>query len=114
MRKIVFEFDLVICEIVVCSCSFIYDNVSEVMNIVMVWYESVCFVVGKDGWFFMWVIDSKQIFVGQGLLVVYMFYLMKKNFYKNVLCYEVEIFFDSIFICVILRDLYYICECVCC
>ncbi|TNE74284.1 MAG: fatty acid-binding protein DegV, partial [Gammaproteobacteria bacterium] len=56
------------------------------------------------------VIDSKQIFAGQGLLAAHTLNLIKKKLSKNALRHEVETFSDKIYTCVIPRDLHYIRE----
>lgn len=110
MRKIVPQFDMAICETVARSRSLIYDNANEAMNSVMARYEGVRAAAGKDGRFSMRVIDSKQIFAGQGLLAAHTLDLIEKKLHKNALRHEVETFSDSILTCVIPRDLHYIRE----
>ena len=71
MEKIVTEFDVAICETVTRSRSQIFDHASEAMNTVMANYEGARKAAGREGKFSMRVIDSKQIFAGQGLLAVH-------------------------------------------
>ena len=68
MEKIVTQFDIAICETVTKSRSLIFQNATEAMNSVLANYEGAGEAAGRDGRFFMRVIDSKQSFAGQGLL----------------------------------------------
>lgn len=110
MEKIVTEFDVAICETVTRSRSLIYQNASEAMNSVMAHYEEARKAAGRDGKFSMRVIDSKQIFAGQGLLAAHTLKLIGQKVSKNALRHEVETFTDKIYTCVIPRDLHYIRE----
>jgi len=80
------------------------------MNTVMANYERVRQAAGRDGKFSMRVIDSNQIFAGQGLLAAHTLKLIEKKLSKNALRREVETFSENIFTCVIPRDLHYIRE----
>lgn len=71
MEKIVTQFDVAICETVTKTRSLIFQNATEAMNSVLAKYETAREVAGREGRFFMRVIDSKQIFAGQGLLVAH-------------------------------------------
>jgi DegV family protein with EDD domain len=110
MEKIVPQFDVAICETVTRSRSLIYQNASDAMNSVMANYEKVRESSGRDGKFSMRVIDSKQIFAGQGLLAAHTLKLIGSKLSKNALRHEVETFTDKIYTCVIPRDLHYIRE----
>src|SRR5690554_1143676 len=110
MEKIVTEFDVAICETVTKSRSQIFQNAAEAMNSVMAHYEEARKAAGRDGKFSMRVIDSKQIFAGQGLLAAHTLKLIDQKLSKNALRNEVERFSDKIFTCVIPRDLHYIRE----
>ena len=108
MEKIVTEFDMAICETVTRTRSQIFQNATEAMNSVMSHYEGARKAAGRDGKFSMRVIDSKQIFAGQGLLAAHTLRLIGQNVSKNALRQEVESFTDKIYTCVIPRDLHYI------
>ncbi|MDL0430361.1 DegV family protein [Marinobacter sp. TBZ242] len=110
MEKIVTQFDVAICETVTRSRSLIYQNATEAMNSVMSHYQDVREAAGREGKFSMRVIDSKQIFAGQGLLAAHTLRLIDQRLSKNALRNEVEAFTDKIYTCVIPRDLHYIRE----
>lgn len=110
MEKIVTQFDVAICETVTRSRSLIYQNATEAMNSVMSHYQDVRKAAGREGKFSMRVIDSKQIFAGQGLLAAHTLRLIDQKLSKNALRNEVETFTDNIYTCVIPRDLHYIRE----
>lgn len=110
MEKIVTQFDVAICETVTRSRSLIFQNATEAMNTVMSHYEEARKAAGRDGKFSMRVIDSKQIFAGQGLLAAHTLSLIERKLSKNALRNEVETFTDKIYTCVIPRDLHYIRE----
>lgn len=110
MEKIVNEYDVAICETVTRSRSLIYENAAEAMNTIMAKAEDARKAAGKGGRFSMRVIDSKQIFSGQGLLAAHTLRLIDQGVSKNALRHEVEAFTDKIYTCVIPRDLHYIRE----
>ncbi|MEP1214222.1 MAG: DegV family protein [Marinobacter sp.] len=110
MEKIVTQFDVAICETVTRSRSLIFQNATEAMNSVMSHYEEARKAAGREGKFSMRVIDSKQIFAGQGLLAAHTLRLIGQKLSKNALRNEVEAFTDRIYTCVIPRDLHYIRE----
>ncbi|MGM0773158.1 MAG: DegV family protein [Pseudomonadota bacterium] len=110
MEKIVTQFDVAICETVTRSRSLIFQNATEAMNSVMSHYQEARKAAGRDGKFSMRVIDSKQIFAGQGLLAAHTLRLIEQKLSKNALRNEVEMFTDRIYTCVIPRDLHYIRE----
>ncbi|WP_336367980.1 DegV family protein [Marinobacter sp. C2H3] len=110
MEKIVTQFDVAFCETVTRSRSLIYQNATEAMNSVMANYEKARAAAGREGKFSMRVIDSKQIFAGQGLLAAHTLRLIEQRLSKNALRHEVETFTDQIYTCVIPRDLHYIRE----
>ena len=110
MEKIVTEFDVAICETVTRSRSLIFQNATEAMNSVMGHYHEARHAAGREGKFSMRVIDSKQIFAGQGLLAAHTLRLIEQKLSKNALRNEVDTFTDRIYTCVIPRDLHYIRE----
>lgn len=110
MEKIVTEYDVAICETVAKSRSLVFDNATEAMNSVMSHYQEARKAAGRDGKFSMRVIDSKQIFAGQGLLAAHTLKLIDQKLSKNALRNEVETFTGKIYTCVIPRDLHYIRE----
>ncbi|PXX90415.1 fatty acid-binding protein DegV [Marinobacter vulgaris] len=110
MEKIVTQFDVAICETVTRSRSLIFQNATEAMNSVMAHYHEARKVAGRDGTFSMRVVDSRQIFAGQGLLAAHTLRLIGQKLPKNVLRNEIESFTNSIYTCVIPRDLHYIRE----
>lgn len=110
MEKIVTQFDVAMCETVTRSRSLIFQNATEAMNSVMAHYQEARKAAGRDGKFSMRVIDSKQIFAGQGLLAAHTLRLIDQKLPKNALRNEVEMFTDKIYTCVIPRDLHYIRE----
>ncbi|HEY9120389.1 MAG TPA: DegV family protein [Marinobacter sp.] len=110
MEKIVTQFDVAICETVTRSRSLIFQNATEAMNSVMSHYQEARRAAGREGKFSMRVIDSKQIFAGQGLLAAHTLRLIGQKLSKNALRNEVETFTDKIYTCVIPRDLHYIRE----
>ena len=110
MEKIVTEFDIAICETVTRSRSLIFQNATEAMNSVMGHYHEARHAAGREGKFAMRVIDSKQIFAGQGLLAAHTLRLIEQKLSKNALRNEVDTFTDKIYTCVIPRDLHYIRE----
>lgn len=110
MEKIVTQFDVAICETVTRSRSLIFQNATEAMNSVMAHYHEARKVAGRDGTFSMRVLDSRQIFAGQGLLAAHTLRLIGQKLPKNVLRNEIESFTNSIYTCVIPRDLHYIRE----
>lgn len=110
MDKIVTEFDVAICETVTRSRSLIFQNATEAMNSVMGHYHEAREAAGREGKFSMRVIDSKQIFAGQGLLAAHTLRLIEQKLSKNALRNEVDSFTDKIYTCVIPRDLHYIRE----
>ncbi len=110
MEKIVSQFDVAICETVTRSRSLIFQNATEAMNSVMANNEQARAASGREGKFSMRVIDSKQIFAGQGLLAAHTLRLIDQKLSKNALRNEVEKFSDKIYTCVIPRDLHYVRE----
>lgn len=110
LEKIVPQFDVAICETVTRSRSLIFQNASEAMNSVMANHEQARAASGREGKFSMRVIDSKQIFAGQGLLAAHTLRLIDQKLSKNALRNEVERFSDQIYTCIIPRDLHYIRE----
>ncbi|MDX1458744.1 MAG: DegV family protein [Marinobacter sp.] len=110
MEKIVTQFDVAICETVTRSRSLIYQNASQAMNSVMANYQEAREAAGRSGKFSMRVVDSKQIFAGQGLLAAHTLRLINQKLSKNALRHEVEALTDKIYTCVIPRDLHYIRE----
>lgn len=110
MEKIVTQFDVAVCETVTRSRSLIFENATKAMNSVLANYEKARAAAGREGKFSMRVIDSKQIFAGQGLLAAHTLRLINQKVSKNALRHEVETFTDKIYTCVIPRDLHYIRE----
>ncbi|QSP93365.1 DegV family protein [Marinobacter salinisoli] len=110
MEKIVTQYDFAICETVTRSRSLVYQNATEAMNSVMVHYHTAREAAGVQGNFTMRVVDSKQLFAGQGLLAAHTLTLLDKKLSKNALRHEIETFTDKIYTCVIPRDLHYIRE----
>lgn len=110
MEKIVPQFDVAVCETVTRTRSLIYQNATEAMNSVMANHEQARAASGREGKFSMRVIDSKQIFAGQGLLAAHTLRLIDQKLSKNALRNEVEKFSDKIYTCIIPRDLHYIRE----
>ncbi|MFB2764124.1 MULTISPECIES: DegV family protein [Marinobacter] len=110
MEKIVTQFDVAVCETVTRSRSLIFENATKAMNSVLANYEKARAAAGREGKFSMRVIDSKQIFTGQGLLAAHTLRLINQKVSKNALRHEVETFTDKIYTCVIPRDLHYIRE----
>ncbi|HTN32606.1 MAG TPA: DegV family protein [Marinobacter sp.] len=110
MEKIVTQFDIAFCETVTRTRSLIYQNATEAMNSVMADYSKAREASGRKGKFSMRVIDSKQIFAGQGLLAAHTLKLIDRKLSKNALRHEVEVFTDKIYTCVIPRDLTYVRE----
>lgn len=110
MEKIVPQYDVAICETVTRSRSLIFQNATEAMNSVMANHEQARAASGREGKFSMRVIDSKQIFAGQGLLAAHTLRLIDQKLSKNALRNEVERFSDKIYTCIIPRDLHYIRE----
>lgn len=110
LDKIVTKYDVAFCETVARSRSLIYDNASEAMNSVMSHYQEAREAAGVPGKFSMRVIDSGQIFAGQGLLAAYTLDLIAEKHSKNALRHRVEMFSEKIATCVIPRDLHYIRE----
>ncbi|EON91691.1 DegV family protein [Marinobacter lipolyticus SM19] len=110
MEKIVTQYDLAICESVTRTRSLIFQNATEAMNSVMAHYHEPRKAAGREGRFSMRVIDSKQIFAGQGLLAAHTVRLIGQNLSKNALRHQVDSFTDKIYTCVIPRDLHYIRE----
>lgn len=110
MDRIVSRYDVAICETVAKSRSLIFQNATQAMNSVMANYHPVRKAAGVEGNFAMRVVDSKQIFAGQGLLAAHTHHLIKQKLSKNALRYEVDAFTDKIYTCVIPRDLHYIRE----
>lgn len=110
MDKIVTNYDVAICETVTKARSLIFQNATEAMNSVMANYRDVRARAGVEGGFSMRVIDSKQIFAGQGLLAAHTQKLIDQKLTKNQLRHEVDTFTDKIYTCVIPRDLHYIRE----
>ncbi|MGK3847848.1 hypothetical protein, partial [Enterococcus faecium] len=86
--------------------SLIFQNATEAMNSVLSNYERARAAAGREGRFFMRVIDSKQIFAGQGLLAAHTLRLIDQKLTKNALRHELETFTDKIYTCVIPRDLH--------
>lgn len=110
IEKIVPQFDVAICETVTRTRSMIYQNATEAMNSVMANHDQARAASGREGKFSMRVIDSKQIFAGQGLLAAHTLRLIDQKLSKNALRNEVEKFSDKIYTCIIPRDLHYIRE----
>ena len=110
LDKVVPNYDIAICETVDRSRSQIYTNASEAMNMVMAQAKAVREKAGVEGNFTMRVIDSGQLFAGQGLLAAYTMSILDKGLSKNALRHEVERFAEKVHICVVPRDLSYIRE----
>lgn len=110
LSEIVTRYDVAFCETVARSRSLIFQNATEAMNSVMAHYGDARKAAGLEGKFSMRVIDSKQIFAGQGLLAAHTLRLIEQRLPKNALRQQVESFTDQIYTCVIPRDLHYIRE----
>ncbi len=110
MEKVVTQFDVAICETVTRSRSLIFQNATDAYNTVMGSCQQAREAAGVPGKFSMRVIDSKQIFAGQGLLAAHTLRLIDQKLSKNVLRQAVEAFTDRMYTCVIPRDLHYIRE----
>lgn len=110
MEKIVTQFDVAFCETVARSRSLVYQNATEAMNSVMANYEPARVASGRPGKFSMRVIDSRQLFAGQGLLAAYTLKLFEQNLSKNALRNKVEKFSETIHTCMVPHDLHYIRE----
>lgn len=110
LEKIVTEYDMAFCETVDRSRSEIFDNASVAMNQVMARYQPVREKAGKSGPFSMRVIDTGQVFAGQGLMAAHTLRLIDQKLSKNALRHEVERFSDRIYTCLIPRDLHYMRE----
>ncbi|TBW59590.1 DegV family EDD domain-containing protein [Marinobacter halodurans] len=110
LNEIVTQYDVAFCETVTRSRSRIFQNATEAMNSVMAHYHDAREAAGREGKFSMRVIDSKQIFAGQGLLAAHTLRLIDQKLSKNALRQQVEDFTDQIFTAVIPRDLHYIRE----
>ena len=110
MEKIVTEFDVAICETVTRSRSLIFQNATEAMNSVMGHYHEARHASGREGKFSMRVIDSKQIFAGQGLLAAHTLRLIEQKLSKKALRNEVDTFTDRIYTCVVPGELHYMRE----
>ena len=110
LEQVVPNYDVAICETVDRSRSQIYQNASDAMNMVMAQARSVREKAGLEGNFTMRVIDSGQLFAGQGLLAAYTMSLIGKGLSKNALRHEVEKFAEKVWICVVPKDLSYIRE----
>ncbi|MFE8072327.1 DegV family protein [Marinobacteraceae bacterium S3BR75-40.1] len=108
MKDIVPQYDVAFCETVTRSRSLIYDNASNAMQRVMADYRPVRRKHNLNEFFSMRVVDSRSIFAGQGLLAAQTLNLIKQGLSKNVLRQQVDDFTNSIYNCVIPRDLYYI------
>lgn len=68
--KVVVDFDYVLVQMVLKSCSLIFINVIEVFYVILCEYKLIWKQVGVEGFFVLCVIDSQILFVGQGVLVV--------------------------------------------
>lgn len=110
LSDIVTQYDVAFCETVTRERSLIFQNATEAMNSVMSRYHEAREAAGREGKFSMRVIDSKQIFAGQGLLAAHTLKLIDEKLSKNALRQQVETFTDQIYTCVIPRDLHYIRE----
>ena len=110
LEEVVPNYDVAICETVDRTRSQIYNNATEAMNMVMAQARAVREKAGVEGNFTMRVIDSGQLFAGQGLLAAYTVGLLSKGLSKNALRQEVEKFSANLWTCVVPRDLHYIRE----
>lgn len=110
MEEIVTRYDIAFCETVDRSRSEIYENATRAMNEVMSRYQPVREAAGLSGPFTMRVIDTGQVFTGQGLMAAHTLRLIGQKLSKNALRHEVERFSGNIFTCAIPRDLHYIRE----
>lgn len=110
LEEIVTRYDIAFCETVDRSRSEIYDNATRAMNAVMPRYQSSREQAGLTGPFTMRVIDTGQIFAGQGLMAAHTLRLIGQKLSKNALRHEVETFAGNIYTCSIPRDLHYIRE----
>lgn len=108
IKDIITQYDLAFCETVTRTRSLIYQNASEAMQRVMADYRAPRKAAGLNDHFSMRVVDSRSIFAGQGLLAAHTLHLMQEPVSKNALRQRVESFTDSIYNCVIPRDLYYV------
>lgn len=110
LEKIVTEYDMAFCETVDRSRSEIFDNATQAMNQVMARYQPIREKSGRPGPFSMRVIDTGQVFAGQGLMAAHTLRLIDKKLSKNALRHEVESFAGNIYTCSIPRDLHYMRE----
>lgn len=108
IKEIVTQYDVAFCETVTRTRSLIYQNASEAMQRVMADYRAPRKAAGLNDHFSMRVVDSRSLFAGQGLLAAHTLHLMKQQVGKNALRQRVESFTDSLYTCVIPRDLYYV------
>ncbi|MFL1404486.1 DegV family protein [Marinobacter sp. M1N3S26] len=110
LEKVVTAYDMAFCETVDRSRSEIFDNATLAMNQVMARYQPIREKAGRSGPFSMRVVDTGQVFAGQGLMAAHTLRLINQKLSKNALRHQVETFADNIYTCSIPRDLHYIRE----
>ncbi len=110
LEQVVTDYDMAFCEMVDRSRSEIFSNATQAMNHVMARYQPVREKSGRPGPFSMRVIDTGQVFAGQGLMAAHTLRLIGQKLSKNALRHEVETFAKNIYTCSIPRDLHYMRE----
>lgn len=91
-------------------CSEYFENATLAMNQVMARYQPIRAKADRAGPFSMRVIDTGQVFAGQGLMAAHTLRLIDQKLSKNALRHQVEAFANTIYTCHIPRDLHYIRE----
>lgn len=110
LERVVTNYDMAFCETVDRSRSDIFDNATLAMNLVMARYQKAREKSGRQGPFTMRVIDTGQVFAGQGLMAAHTLRLIEQKLSKNALRHQVETFAANIYTCSIPRDLHYMRE----
>ncbi len=108
LNELVIDFDFVFCETVMRTRSPIYENATKASFGILSGYKQVRKAAGVDGPFSMRVIDSKNLFTGQGVLAAETLRLIQSGMPPNDIRQQIEKLTGMTYAYGVPPDLYYI------
>lgn len=108
LNELVIDFDFVFCETVMRTRSPIFENATKASFGILSGYKPVRKAAGVDGPFSLRVIDSKNLFTGQGVLAAETLRLINSGMAPNDVRQQIEKLTEVTFAYGVPPDLYYI------
>lgn len=108
LEQLVIDYDYVICETIMRTRSPIFENATKASFGILNGYKPVRKSAGIEGPFSLRVIDSKNLFAGQGVLAAETIRLIKSGMQANDIRQKIEQLTASTFAYGVPPDLYYI------